>query len=523
MLTLCLVTATAAADTSCRSNDGDATSPHRAGRAQTLIYGRGNDSRTLDPFMADEGETTLLIDNLYEPLVEFAADSTDVLPCLATAWTVSEDQRTWTFTLRDGVVFHNGDPLTPEDVRFTLDRLFNDDNAYRFGQNSPYAYLYEDFDGVRVVDGRRVAVTLNHPSAVCLANLAMFPASIVSKRAVIEHGRDFGNTPAGTGPFMIEQWTPRVKIVVRRFDGYWRDKPAFDRIVFQPIPENAARRARLEKGEIDFMDNVNFADVDALRAAPGVKVLTQIGMNLGFLAINTHKPPLTDVRVRRAIAHAIDKSRINIQAYAGVAETGPNPLPPTIWSYNNDIHDYAYDPDHARRLLRDAGVAPGTPLEFWTMTNPRPYMPLPQRVAQIIKDNLTAVGFHVVLRPLEWGTYLDRTKRGEQHLALYGWSTDNGDPDNFLYALLSADTIGSNNICFYDDPRFTDLIDRARRLLDRTERETLYRDAQDIVHRDCPLVPLVYCPQVVATRTRVGGYVVHPMGIRRLRHITLDR
>lgn len=185
---LALAVLLAAGPAGCRREQAASTSAGGGARARALIYGRGNDSRTLDPFMADEGETTLLIDNLYEPLVRFAVDSTDIDPSLATDWSVSEDQLTWTFTLRAGVTFHNGDPLTAEDVRFTLDRLVSDDNEYRFGQVSPYAYLYDDFDTVTALDERHVQVTLKRPSAVVLANLAMFPASIVSKRAVLAGG-----------------------------------------------------------------------------------------------------------------------------------------------------------------------------------------------------------------------------------------------------------------------------------------------------------------------------------------------
>ena len=191
-----------------------------------------------------------------------------------------------------------------------------------------------------------------------------------------------------------------------------------------------------------------------------------------------------------------------------------NPIPPTLWSYNDTIAGYGYDPAKARALLAEAGYADGFETELWAMPVPRPYMPQPGKIAEAIQADLEKVGIHARIVSWEWGTYLDKVFDGQHQMALLGWTGDNGDPDNFLYVLLdsTAAVKPAQNIAFYRSAELHDVLVAARRSTDRDERTRLYARAQEIVHRDAPWVPLVHATQTVAFQRRVTGFKLHPTG-----------
>ena len=204
--------------------------------------------------------------------------------------------------------------------------------------------------------------------------------------------------------------------------------------------------------------------------------------------------------MRRAINHAIDKQALVDNFYQGLALAAKNPIPPTLWSYNDRIPGYAYDPDKARALLAEAGYPDGFDTELWAMPLPRPYMPQPEKIAQAVQADLEQIGVRARIVNWEWGTYLDKVFDGQHPMALLGWTGDNGDPDNFLYVLLdkTAAVKPAQNIAFYKSDELHDILVAARRSAERTERVQLYERAQEIVFRDAPWVPLVHATQTAA-------------------------
>jgi peptide/nickel transport system substrate-binding protein len=315
------------------------------------------------------------------------------------------------------------------------------------------------------------------------------------------------------------EWVEREKIVLEANPDYWGGKPKLAKVIFKPVPENAARLEQLRRGEIQVMDNFSFADIELIRKDPALQVDIVTGMNFAYLALNNRHAPFDKPAVRRAVAHAIDKEKLLKLVVFGYGKSGPNPMPPSIWSYHDGIEDYAYDPGKARALLKEAGMEEGFETELWAMPNPRPYMPRPKEAAQVIKENLAAVGIRASIQSPPWRTYLDKTQNGEHPMCILGWTTDNGDPDNFLWQLLSRDNIkpgAAQNVSFYDDAEVSALLDEAKREMDRDKREALYRKAQEKIHADVPMIPLLYLPQMVAYRKEVKGYTVHPIGIVRL-------
>jgi len=488
---------------------------------QIVVWGRGADAKKLDPADITDGESVKVCNQIYETLVTYSEKGADLVPCLAESWENSDKGRVWTFHLRKDVRFHDGTSFDAGDVVFTFKRHMDKDNPYRFGGAFGYSENYAEIVDVSAPDSRTAVFRLKKPSAVFLANLAMFPASIVSPEAVKKHGKDFGRNPVGTGPFYFVKWEDDVKILLHAFEGHWAGRPLLDQVIFKPVPENAARLEQLKRGEINIMDNFSFSDIELIKKDPDLVYDEVTGMNFAYLALNNDHPPFDKVEVRRAVAHAVDKRKFLKLACFGLGKPGTNPMPPTIWGFNKNVTGWAHDPGKAKKLLAEAGFPEGFETELWAMPNPRPYMPRPQEAAQIIKENLAAVGIRARIVSHPWKEYLEKTRNGEHPMCLLGWTTDNGDPDNFLWQLLSRDNAekgSAQNVSFYRSEVVSDLLEKAKNEVDPGRREKIYLEAQERIHEDVPMIALAYLPQMIAYRKEVQGYKVHPIG-----HVRLDK
>ena len=485
---------------------------------RTVVFGRGGDSVGLDPALETDGESFKVCDNIYETLVAFVPERTDLAPGLATSWQASEDGLTWTFKLRENVVFHDGTPFTADAVVFSLARQFKPDHpfnkvegAYQYWAGMSMSDIVKD---VRKIDDLTVAIDLKRPNAPFLSNLTMNFCAIVSPVAVEKWGDDFARHPVGTGPFRFVEWIKDDRVVLERNPDYWGPAPKIDRLIFRSIPENSVRLIALTQGSIDGMDNLVPDFLPTIESDENLTLLSQPGMNVGYLAMNMDKEPFQNLNVRRAINHAINKQALIDNLYQGLAIPAVNPIPPTLWSYRQETPGYEYDPEKARALLSDAGFPNGFKTTLWAMPVPRPYMPQPQKIAQAIQADLQIVGIEAEIVTYEWGTYLDKVQRGQHDMALLGWTGDNGDPDNFLYILLdkSATQMPANNISFYRSDPLHEVLVAAQKESDKAKRTVLYQQAQEIVFHDAPWVPLVHATQTAAFRTRVKGFKLHPTG-----------
>lgn len=237
-------------------------------------------------------------------------------------------------------------------------------------------------------------------------------------------------------------------------------------------------------------------------------------MNIAYMAMNLDHEPFGNVLVRRAVAHAIDRDAIVDGLYAGLADAALGPVPPNVFGADPEPQDYPYDQDLSRELLAEAGYPEGFETTLWAMSGPRPYMPQPLRLAQVIQADLAAVGIHARIVSYEWGTYLDRVHRGHHDMALLGWQADNGDPDNFLFVHFdkSAALPPAGNISFFRNEEVHRLLLDGQRTVSPPDRIPLYVDAQRIIHRESPWVPLVHTMELAAMRRGVDGYRLHPTG-----------
>ncbi|MBX5476487.1 MAG: ABC transporter substrate-binding protein [Clostridia bacterium] len=499
----------------------------------TLVWGRGGDSVGLDPANVTDGESLKVTTQIFDTLLQFQGDTTNVGPGLATGCEPNQDATEWTCTLREGVKFQDGTPFNAEAVKFNFDRWMNTKNPYRYeGEEfGYYAYMFGGFDdksvikSVDVIDDTHVKFTLRNPLAPFLQNLAMAPFAIASPTAIQKWGADFFKNPVGTGPFKFVRWDKDSQIVLERNDDYWGEPAKVDQLVFRVIPDNSERLLELQSGTIQFADGISPSDVPTIKSDPNLQLFLRPANDVGYLAFNVEKAPFNDKKVRQAFNMAIDKKAIVDAFYGDLGEPANTPLPPKMWGHSN-LQDYPYDPEQAKQLLQEAHFDFSKTYELWAMSNPRPYFPEPTKIAEAIAQDLSKIGVKVKIVTYDWDTYLAKTENGEHALALMGWIGDNGDPDNFLYVLLDKDnaTKGSaGNIAFYRSDPLHELLIKAQQTPDQATRTQLYEQAQQIIHEDAPWVPLVYAEDPVAASAKVQGYVASPLGLEQLNKVSLAK
>jgi len=518
ILSLALVGCNSNTSTTPKENEGNKESGTEKGTeveenntsGGTLVFGRGGDSTSLDPAATTEGEAFKVTVNLYETLINFGPQDTEIEAGLATDWEPSADGLKHTLKLRQGVKFHDGTDFNADAVVYNFERWMAGNAEQFYYYNSQFGDKIKE---VKALDEYTVEFTLSQVMAPFYKNLAMSPFGIASPAAIEKFGDKFNENPVGTGPFVFKEWKRNERITIVKNENYWQEGlPKLDSVIFRSIPENSARLNALSAGEVDLIDGVNFSDVPVIKGNTALQVFNRPSMNIGYVGLTNTRGPLQNKLVRQALNHAVDKQAIIDAFYAGAAEPAKNPMPPVIAGYNDDVVDYDYNPEKAKELLKEAGFENGFEMELWAMPVPRPYMPDGQKVAEALQANFEAIGVKAKIVSYEWGTYLDKAKDGEADSFLLGWTGDNGDADNFLYVLLDEDAIGSNNYAYYKNAEVHELLIKAQSSNDQAEREKLYKEAQLIIKEDAPWIPLVHSLPVLAGKAEITGFLPHPTG-----------
>ena len=505
----------------------------------TLVFGSSGDAVRLDPADVTDGESIQRMDNIFEGLVEYKSGSTEIQPCLATSWETSKDGKEITFHLRKGVKFHDGTDFNADAVVFSLRRQY--DKGYLpwhdYGEWAYWGYMFSDIEKVVKIDDYTVKIVLKRVNASIMISLALFTVNIVSPTNALKWGPDAFNNPCGTGPFKFVEWVKADHIALEANDNYWRERPKLDRLIFKVVPDPSARLMALEVGEVQGIEYPDPTHFDRIKSNPDLKLLTEPGMNVGYMAMNTgygykdanangvrdadepwvktpgYFEPLTKKKVRQAINYAIDKKSIVDNLYKGTAIVAKNGMPPFMLGYNDDIEDYPYDPQKAKKLLAEAGYPDGFEVTLYVMPVSRPYMFDPPKIGEAIQGYLAAVGITVRIYQVDWGTYLQETEAGNHQMCLLGWTGDNGDPDNFMNVLYGANacSIGTaGNYGFYNDEKAQDLLSKALQTYDESKRAEYYQKVQEMIHEAAPWVYLAHSNQNVVFRKNVQGYVLHP-------------
>lgn len=489
--------------------------------ADTLVVGRATDAIHLDPARPTDSESAEVVEQIFDKLVHFAPGSSKVEPGLAVSWSSESDGRVWTFELRRGVTFHDGTPFDADAVVFSFERQRDPRHPY---YRSDFTYWKSYFAHVLSVEklGRyQVRMTLERPYAPFLATMGIFSVAIVSPTAVARYGNDFTRHPVGTGPFRFVSWESG-RIVLQRNDDYWGKRPSFRRLVFQAVTDHQQRLVALESGALDMAQGILPEEIQSVALHPRLTLRHVVSNSVTYLAMNNDYPPFDDVRVRRAVNHAINKEPIVKVLWQGSAEVANAPLPPTQWGHYAVREPYRYDPARARALLaeaaRDGRFDPDRVYNLHVPATPRPYLPSPDQLGRVIQANLREVGINTTLVVQPFSEHSASITWGEHDLAIYGWVGDSGDPDNFLYILLDRDNAvagNATNVAFFRDPEVHGLLTYAQQTSDDNQRISLYARAQAIIHEQAPWVPLAHSTLLLVTRDDIAGITLSASGLMR--------
>jgi len=498
-------------------------------QAKTLVFCSEGSPEGFNPEFYTAGTTFDASSRaVYNRLVEFERGTTKVVPALAEKWEISADGLEYTFYLRKGVKFQTTENFTPtrdfnaDDVVFTFKRQLDKEDPYHKVSNATYEY----FDGMSMpdllkdivrVDDYTVKFLLNRPEAPMIANLGMDFASIFSKEyadKMMAAGTPevIDQLPVGTGPFQLVSYQKDAVIRYKAHPDYWAGKAAIDNLVFAITPDASVRYQKLKAGECHVMPYPNPADLEAMGKDPDINLLQQEGLNVGYMAYNTMMAPFDNPKVRKALNMAINKQAILDAVFQGAGKIAKNPIPPTIWSYNDAVKDDPYDPEASKKMLADAGVS-GLKMKIWAMPVQRPYNPNARRMAELIQADFAKVGVEAEIVSYEWGEYLKRSKEKDRDGAvLLGWTGDNGDPDNFLAVLLGCDAVGGANRAQWCYQPFEDLIQKAKVVSDVAERTKLYEQAQVIFKEQAPWATIAHSVVFKPVRKEVVDFRIDPFG-----------
>ncbi len=501
------------------------------GRAEkTFVYCAEAKPSSFNPQLATDGATfNATSRTIYSRLVEIDRATSRVVPSLAESWVVSPDGREITFKLKSGVQFQTADYFKPtralnaDDVLFSFERMRDPNHPFHNVGGGVYPNFVSQQMGALIeriekLNDLTVRFKLRRPEAPFLANLAMDLGAILSAEygAKLMADKKLSNLdtlPLGTGPFGFVWYEKDKSIRFRAHKNYFAGPAKIDNLVFQIVSDPQLRIEKLKRNECQFVSEPLPGRLAEIKGDPNLKLMSQPGPNISYLSLNLEKSPFSILAVRKAIYYALNRESYIKQVYGGNAQLAKNPLPPMMWSYNRFTPDYDFSVAKAKELLQQAGLPNGFETNLYYARVSRPYNPDPQKMAELIKKDLSAVGVNVHLVELEWQEFLKKSRTGELELSLQGWTSDNGDPDNFLNNLLSCNSISSgNNRSRWCDKRYTFLVERARVTTNIRIRTKFYEEAQEIFKREVPWVTLAHGTVFKAARKNIEGYKISPFG-----------
>ncbi|WP_027965130.1 glutathione ABC transporter substrate-binding protein [Halalkalibacillus halophilus] len=521
-----------------------------------LVIAVPSDVVSLDPHGSNDVPSSNARSNIYDTLVGQNEDL-EIVEGLATDWE-EVDETTWSFTLREGVTFHDGSEFTAEVAKANLDRILDPVVA------SERAFLYEMITDVEVVGDYELHITTEYPFAPLLSHLAHDAGGMMSMDVIEEDyaqayeesgyteeevqeladaaegaeeesaeaeefneavgavgeyiGQYVAQNAAGTGYFEVDERISGERLTLSRYDDYWGEAAAADAISFKVVPETSARIAELETGNSHIIQDVGPDNVDRVDGTDGVSVNMQDSVSLNYVGFNVQSEPFDDERVRQAVNLLINQEEIIDGIYDGNGIPAIGPLAPDVFGYDENVDGLGHDPERAQELLEEAGYADGFETTIWTNDNER-------RVdtALYVQSILGEYNIDVEVEELEWGAYLDRTANGEHDMFILGWSTVTADADYGLYALFHSSAVGSTgDRSFLENDELDELLDAGRREADPEARQEIYSEAQELLTELAPMAYLNHQTYLTGVSDEVSGFSVDPLGIFQLHEATIE-
>lgn len=456
--------------------------------------------------------------NIFDRLVDVEVDAdgnSKIVPSLAESWDISDDGLEYTFHLRQGVKFHNGNDFTAEDVAYTFHRMLTVEGGVNTefidqikGADELLAGETDTLEGVEVVDDYTIKVTLKEPFAGFLASISSPGVSIYDSEATEAAGDQFGMDPAvtvGTGPFEFSSWSFNNQLVLTRNEDYWKGASGLPGVVIKIIPDTETQSMMFESGELDILDLDYAADsVDRFTETYPDQIVQGPRVGIVYFTMNFNKEPFQDVRVRKAVQMSIDRQAILDALYGGRGQVEQGIFPHGLIAFNPDQEEIKYDPEAAKALLAEAGYADGFDMEIAADSSASDTMTM---ALEIVSDQLAEVGIRAEIKNYDESTWLETRKSGELGSFMSTWSADYNDPDNFIYTFFGNEEKTRIRSINYPDTEVMERVAKARTLVNEDERLAEYKALEEkLIHEDAAWVPMFSRLHLFAVSKRVQGF-----------------
>ncbi len=515
------------------SHSNNTQNPNSPANPSTvLVYGSGGQPVNLESGNVVDGNSLTVQEQIYDHLIRFKPGTTEIEPSLATSWDGSADSKVWTFKLRQGVKFQDGSNFDAAAVKFNVDRWWDATDQYGYrNAGKTYEIWPELFGGYKgdkkslvkdviVVDQYTIQFVLNQSFAVFPMVIGSGNFGIASPTAIKQAGANYGtgnSLAVGTGPFIFKEWRTGDRIILEKNPNYWQKvNSPIQQLIIRFITDPAARLAQLRANQIDLTVDLAPDQMSEIQSDRNLEALARPSLNVGYLSLNPSYKPLTNIKIRQAIAMAINKKEIVKAFWGKLGISDSHFTPPSLaWSQSPKLTDYEYNPQQAKQLLTEAGYPNGFDLDLWYMPVSRPYFPTPKPIAEAFAADLSNIGIRVKLKTKDWAAYLsDRQKSPGYQSFMLGWTADYGDPDNFYYAHFGPGS--TQDLGDWKNDQVIQLLQQGRATVDPAIRAKIYSEIDEILFKELVRIPIVHSQPLLGKRKNITGWIPSPSGIEPL-------
>ena len=483
---------------------GESDNVSENGYKNVITVALNADVTSFDPHVGKETPAVAVTNHIFDTLVDIDPETDEVVPQIAESWEIISDTE-YRFHIRQGIKFHNGEALTAEDVKYSLDRAI---------ASPAVSYIVDFIDEVIVEDEYTVLVKLDAPYAPALRNLAVPFAAIVPMDYTSANEDILRTAPVGSGPYKFEEWSQNDRTVLVANEDYYAGAPLTEEIVFKVIPEAAQRTIALETGEVDIAYDPLTADKQRIAENDDLMIYSSPSVNCYYLTLNMAKAPFDNKLVRQAISHAIDRQLIVDTLYMGSGQPADDIIAPSVFGYFGCGVD-EYDPELAKQLLAEAGYPDGFSCSIWVNNSQERV-----EVCQVIQAMLGEIGIDCSLEVMEFGAFLSRTSAGEHDMAFFGWVTSTMDADYTYYSLEHSSQQGAaGNRSFTSDPEVDRLVETGRFSTDEAVRLQAYKDLSVYLKDLANNINIIYTEISAGAGKNVENFKLDPLGYHELQNV----